>query len=144
MDRRGVVVDTVREYLTNKNNECDRDLERLRERAAERIQRTQKYTKKYFDKKRKPARTYDVGDFVMIRNIDTKKGASHKITPKFKGPYEIAQILRNNRHVVKGVSGHQAIQKPYEGTWEAANMRLWMDVNSSEGEAGSELAECNA
>lgn len=141
VDQRGKVVDAIREYLVSKSDECDRDLERLRVRAAERIRRNQKYTKEYFDKKRKQACTYKIGDMVMIKNIDTTKGASHKIIPKFKGPYEVMRILRNDRYVIKDVSGHQATQKPYEGTWEAANMRPWMDVNSSEGGAGSELAE---
>jgi len=79
----------------------------------------------------------------MIRNIDTTKDASHKILPQFKGPYEISRVLRNNRYVVKDVTGHQKTQRPYEGTWEATNMRPWLGASDSEGGVMSGKAECN-
>lgn len=123
VDQRGVLVNTITEYLAIKRMWSK--LECLRERAAERIQRNQKYSKEYFDKKRNTARTYNVDNFVMINNIDTLNKVFHKIIPKFKGPYEVMRALRNDRYVIKNVSDFQANQKFYEGTWEAANMRPW-------------------
>lgn len=42
----------------------------------------------------------------MIKNIETAKGVSHKIIPKFKGLYEVMRVLRNDRYVIKDVSDH--------------------------------------
>lgn len=125
VEQRGKVVDVIREYLNTKVADQNRDLVRLRERAAEKIKQSQRYNKEYFDRKRKPAHIYKVGDFVMIRNIETTRGTSYKIIPKFKGPYEVMRVLRNDRYVIRDISNHQMTQKPYEGTWETANMRPW-------------------
>lgn len=78
----------------------------------------------------------------MIKNIETAKGASHKIIPKFKGPYEVVRVLRNDRYVIKDMSNHQMKHKPYEGTWEAVNMKPWVKGNDFEGEVESGKAEC--
>lgn len=53
--QRGKVIDAIREYLEIGVTESDRDLKRLRARAADRIVQSQKYNKEYFDKRRKPA-----------------------------------------------------------------------------------------
>jgi len=107
VDQRGKIVDAIREYLETNVTNNDRDLKALRARAAERIERSQKYNKEYFDRKRKSAHVYKIGDYVMIRNVDTSKGISHKIIPKFKGPYEVVRVLRNDRYVIRDVSDHQ-------------------------------------
>ncbi|XP_076301534.1 uncharacterized protein LOC143219409 [Lasioglossum baleicum] len=66
-----------------------------------------------------------VGDKVFIKNYDCTPGVSTKMIPRFKGPYEIDRVLRNDRYVIKDVEGFQLSQIPYRGTWEAANMRPW-------------------
>lgn len=126
VEQRGKVVDEISEHLKVNVNQVDRDLTRLRTRAADRIEKNQKYNKEYFDKRRKPAHVYMEGSYVMIRNIDTSKGASKKIIPEFKGPYKVSKILRNNRYVITDVDNHQVSNRPYEGTWEALNMRHWL------------------
>jgi len=123
--QRGKIVDAIQEYVETHVNTNDRDLIRLRERAAEKITKSQKYTKEYFDKRRKRARVYKIGDYVMIKNIETGKGVSQKIIPEFKGPYEVVRTLRNDRYVIKDISDYQTMRRPYVGTWEAANMKPW-------------------
>lgn len=142
VEQRGKIVDAIREHLETSISESDRDLERLRARAANRIEQSQKYNKEYFDRRRKPAHSYKIGDYVMIKNIETAKGASHKIIPKFKGPYEVMRVLRNDRYVIKDVNNHQLTQKPYAGTWAAANMKPWVKGSVFEGEEESGMAEC--
>lgn len=125
--QRGTVVDKIKEYLEDNvgsNNDCD--LNQLRIRAADKIKKSQKYSKEYFDNKRKPTHVYKVDDYVMIKNIETTAGVSHKIIPKFKGPYKVMKILRNDRYVIKSIDDYQKTGKLYEGTCEAANMRPWI------------------
>lgn len=123
VDQKGKVVDEIQEYLEANVTNNNRNLNSLRARAAEKILKGQKCTKEYFDKKRKPSHVYKEGDYVMIRNIETGKGVSNKIIPEFKGPYQVARVLRNDRYVIRDLDDHQVMRKPYKGTWETANLR---------------------
>ncbi|XP_076659907.1 uncharacterized protein LOC143363195 [Halictus rubicundus] len=64
-------------------------------------------------------------DKVMIRNFDNSSGVSPKLIPRFKGPYKVDRVLKNDRYVIKDVEGFQLTQIPYFGTWEESNMRAW-------------------
>ncbi|XP_036148576.1 uncharacterized protein LOC114254896 [Monomorium pharaonis] len=124
--QRGKVTDYIKEYVENDVNDKDLDLGKVRDTAAKEIETSQKYAKDHFDRKRKKPHQYEVGDRVMVRNFDSKVGVSRKLIPNFKGPYEISKKLRNDRYVVKDIEGHQITQKPYMGTWEAANLRPYV------------------
>lgn len=75
--------------------------------------------------KYKEAKKYKVGDKVMIRNFSSTPGASQKLIPRYKGTYQVNRVLRNDRYVVTDVEGHHLTLTPYQGTWEASNMRSW-------------------
>lgn len=51
------------------------------------------------DSKRCAAKTYVVGHYVMIRNVDVTPGVNKKHIPKYKGPYKIEATLSNDRYV---------------------------------------------
>lgn len=124
--QRGKVTDYVREYIENEVNDRKLDFSKIRDTAAKEMETVQKYAKDYFDRKRKVPQQYEVGDRVMVRNFESKAGVSKKLIPIFKGPYEISKKLRNDRYVVKDIEGYQITQKPYMGTWEAANLRPYV------------------
>lgn len=126
IDQRGKINDNVKDFVNNN----DRNLESIRHKAKEQIERTQQYNKSYTDKKRKRAHEYQVGDYIMIRNFDPTPGISPKLTPSFKGPYEVKKILRNDRYVIADIDGFQKTQRKYQGVWEPANMRPWRRTNS--------------
>lgn len=123
--QRGKIHDPVAEYVDKEINYDIRNLTELRMKANENTNKRQMQSKAQGDKKRKEATTYNIGDYVMLKNFDTTKGISPKLKPRFKGPYQIAKILRNNRYVIVDIPGCQVTQKKYEGVWEPANMRLW-------------------
>lgn len=66
----------------------------------------------------------------MLKNFDNTVGISPKLVPKFKGPYQVTKILRNNRYVIADIPGCQVTQRKYKGVWEPANMRLWRKKNN--------------
>ncbi|KAK2574825.1 hypothetical protein KPH14_013017, partial [Odynerus spinipes] len=68
----------------------------MRERASDRILRSQTYNKEYADKKRKGATEYSIGDLVSIKNFDNTRGVSQKLIPVFKGPYKVAEKFDND------------------------------------------------
>lgn len=125
VNQRGPSVDGIKEYLEETTVPSQRDLIAIRAKAETKIGKSQEYNQRYFNKSRKESRKYKEGDYIGIKNFDSTPGAPKKLIPEVKGPYEIARILRNDRYVVKDVENSQASRRPYEGTWEAANIRPW-------------------
>lgn len=105
--QRGKSIDDLKEYLEiNKPEEHD-SLDKIRERASLKIERTQKYNKEYHDKKSKSAREYHEGDLIMLKNFENTPSVCKKLVPSFKGPYTIVKRLRNDRYIVADVEGFQ-------------------------------------
>lgn len=129
VQQRGKVHDPLAEYVVEEINKNERCLNELREKASENIIKQQVKTKNQSDKKRKIALTYDVGDYIMLKNFDSTTGISPKLKPCFKGPYQVTKVSPNNRYIIANIPGCQVTQKRYEGVWEPANMRLWRKNN---------------
>ncbi|CAK9816459.1 Pro-Pol polyprotein [Anthophora plagiata] len=124
--QRGKVVDGVKDMLNPSGLASNvRSLETARDKAAKQIKKSFDQNKKNYDKKRKVAKKYEVGDRVMLRNFVNVSDSS-KLLPQFKGPYEVAKVLRNDRYVIKDIDGFQVTQMPYKGTWAVWNMQPWL------------------
>ncbi|CAK9827606.1 Pro-Pol polyprotein [Anthophora retusa] len=124
--QRGKVVDCIRDMLNPSGLAANaRSLETVRDKAAKQIKKSFDQNKQNYDKKRKVAGKYKVGDRVMLRNF-VNVSDSAKLVPQFKGPYEVAKVLRNDRYVIKDIDGFQVTQMPYKGTWAVWNMRPWL------------------
>lgn len=121
VNQRGEFNDKIREELENLN-EINRDLKPIREKATENIIKSQDYNKNKYDSKRKPAKTYKIDDYVMIKNYVSTPGVSKKLLPKRKGPYKILKVLPNNRYVIGDIGEYQVTQIPYQGVLEACNI----------------------
>lgn len=125
------MIDFLKEKLEENiltNNE--RNLTEIREKAAENVSKSQNYNKLSKDKNR-TQRTYKEGDYVMVKNYISTPGVCKKIAPKFKGPYRVDKVLPNDRYLIRDVEGFQLSQIPYEGIWEVANMKPWLNHNLS-------------
>lgn len=80
-----------------------RDIETPNDLRSEEFTKTQKsqdYYKAYYDNKYKDPLKYQAGDYVMVNNFDTTVGAPRKLIPRFKGPYVVIKVLRNDRYMV--------------------------------------------
>lgn len=108
VDQLGSAVDRIKEHLDEDASSDDCDLEEIRQKAEKNILKSQEYSKHQFDKSRKKSRKYKEDDFVGIRNFDNTSGAPKKLIPEYKGPYEIAKVLRNDRYIVRDVEDSQA------------------------------------
>lgn len=70
VNQRGTVVDAIAKYLERNginNQSCD--LEQLRTKAKENIEKSQERYKAYFDKKRKEPYKYKVGNYVKSETM---------------------------------------------------------------------------
>lgn len=104
MEQRGETVDSLTEDLDEKmNSDEKRDLTAKRAESAKAIEKSPKYNEARHRAKCKPAKTYNVGEYVVIRNVDTVVGTNKKLIPRYRGLYVVHRILGNDRYVVRDV-----------------------------------------
>lgn len=72
-------------------------------------------TKNLNNRVRKKATTYNVGDYVMITNVDTTAGVNKKFIPKYRKPYVVKKVLDFDRYIVADIPDFQITQMPWRG-----------------------------
>lgn len=128
--QKGPEVDYLTEYLEDQSvNDTERNLQQIRNLASAKIEKSQKYSQQWFEEHCKPAKSYSVGDFVVMHYVDTSIG-NKKLVAKFRGPYIIHKVLSNDRYVLRDIENCQITQIPYNGIIEAKHLRLWKNVTS--------------
>jgi transposase InsO family protein len=88
------------------------DLKELREGIKEHIADDQRKQKERYDKTRREAERYQVGDLVLILiTSEPCTGSSKKLHPKFKGPFRVTRVLFNDRYEVEDLREGQHNRK---------------------------------
>ncbi|KZC10814.1 hypothetical protein WN55_01826 [Dufourea novaeangliae] len=78
----------------------------IRRQAKENILKIQSANRRNFNKKRKEAIKYRVGDLVAIKRMQP---ITHgKFSAKFLGPYVVQNVLRNDRYLVENDAAHRS------------------------------------
>lgn len=131
IEQRGAVVDELTEHLEVTYSDEDVDLVKMRGQASEAIRKSQTYNQQYFDQHHKPAKSFEVGDFVVIKNVDTTAGTNKKFIPKYRGPYVVQKQLGHDRYLVTDVDGCQITQVPYRGVIDSSRLRKWLEPGVS-------------
>lgn len=126
VSQHGPEIDTLTEYLdVLPSSATDRDVDALRKEASTHIKQSQIRNEKLYLKRSVKPGQYKEGDFVVIRNVDTTVGTNKKLIPKYRGPYKIHRVLRNDRYVIRDIETCQMSQIPYHGVLEAARLKPW-------------------
>lgn len=123
--------DNVRNYIqdNNSSDEPNEHIETIRVQAEEANTKLQDYNKNLYDKKHKQPTEYEVGDYVVLTNIDNTPGVNKKLMPRYKGPYEVERKLGNDRYLIRDVEGFQFSQKPFHAVYSSDRMRKWLEVS---------------
>ena len=95
--------------MENQNEKTECDIEGGRAVDARNGEKAQNYNRKYFDKSRKEAYKYKEDYYVMVKNFESTPGVSKKLIPKYKGPYRVIKVLRNDRYVLGDVENFQKV-----------------------------------
>ncbi|KYM98118.1 hypothetical protein ALC62_11184 [Cyphomyrmex costatus] len=93
----------------------------LREKAKEAIAKIQLENRKTYNRKRKQASKYRIGELVAIKKTQITPG--RKFCSKFLGPYEIIKILRGDRYVVAKIGEHEG---PRTTSTSADHLKRWL------------------
>lgn len=116
------------------------DRRELRENAREQIQKIQEENCKSYNKRRKEATKYRVGDLVAIRR--SQMGPGLKLAIKFFGPYRVVKVKQNDRYSVE--KADDAVEGPQKTSCAADGMKPWtgfaddLDDSDDDGLEGNE------
>ena len=58
---------------------------------------------------------------------------ARKLIPKFKGPYRISTVLKNDRFMLEDVEGFQQSRTPYIAVWAVGNIKPWINRDRMSG-----------
>lgn len=119
-----------------------KDMEALRVDVSRKIKENQRKQKKVFDKKRKAARIYKVGDQVLILMNRNAEGQSRKLNTKYAGPMVVAEVLPNDRYRVKDLpSSIRSSTRKFDNVISADRMKPWMSKGHISDETASDSGE---
>ena len=77
----------------------------------------------YHNQHHKPARSVQVGDLVVLRNVDTTAGVNKKFIPKYRGPYVVRKQLSNDRYEMIDVENCQITQIRYKNIVDSTHLK---------------------
>lgn len=106
----------------------------MRNAAKINIAKLQDENRKSFNRNRKPAMKYKVGDLVAIQR--TQFGGGLKLKGKFLGPYEVTRVNRHDRYGVTKIGQHTG---PNVTSTAADLMKPW--ANNDEDSSSSSEAD---
>lgn len=87
--------------LTVDDHEVEIDVEEIREQANRLMENSACLEKARFDKSKAKVTSFSVGDCVLLEN---HKRNQTKLDPKYKGPYEVIEILDGDRYHLKSLN----------------------------------------
>lgn len=131
VNQRGQIVDELTEYLDDKF-QSERDLASIRSEASKSIENSQRYAADRALARNRPAKEYNVGDYVVVRHIDITAGTNKKFIPKYRGPYVVHKKLGHDRYVIRDVESCQLTQLPYDGIVEANRIKSWLSPSEAQ------------
>lgn len=102
-------------------NIFDEDRTKMRLEAKENIAKIQEENKRTYNKRRKTATKYKIGDLVAIKR--TQFGTGTKLLPKFLGPYKATSLKGKDRYEVIKVGEREGPQKTSSA---ADHMKPWV------------------
>lgn len=114
-----------------------RSMSEIKDQAFRNVEDTQKRQKVAFDKKRKEATRYNKRDLALVLRSKVG-GGSRKLLPNYRGPFEVAATLPNDRYVLSELKGSHRVQKaPFKSVEAVDRMKPWVPIgglSSSEDE----------
>jgi len=83
----------------------DVDLSNVRAQVEKNVIATEVYDKERFDKNKAKVLRHKVGDFVLFKREER---------PKFKGPFELIQVLEGDRYTLKSLTNKRNYKNAHE------------------------------
>lgn len=105
------------------------DLPSIRDGVKTNIDAEQAKQKAYYDKNKRPARLYNVGDLVKVKISSFKNnGKSKKLLPSYQGPFRVVESLGNDRYRIAAIPGFSSRKHKHKTTVAADRILPWVHV----------------
>lgn len=108
----------------------DVDIEKARNAsrdiAAETTEQLKAYNKWKYDARYSKPNKYKAGNFVIIRDFQSKPGVSSKFKSPYKGPFVVTRVLNNNHYVVQDIPDLNKNLKPYNSILSSDKIKPWI------------------
>lgn len=79
--------------------------------SARNIERSSKYEKSRFDRNKAKLVKFNVGDMVLIQNEERNQT---KLDPKYKGPFQITDVLEGDRYALKSLTSKRTYKYAHD------------------------------
>lgn len=112
--------------LAGIDDELETERQTKRESAQLTNTKLKLYNQKYYNSKHKSPTLYQVGQYVLIKELQAKPGESRKLKPNYKGPYVITKVLKNKRYVVQDIPGFNVTARAYNSILSADKLKPWV------------------
>lgn len=125
--------------------ELDREKQKsiIRELANKNIEDSQKQMKLRYDSNKAPTKMFNLGDLVMIPNHHLPAtGKSKKLLPKFRGPYKISAVLKNDRYEISSIDGLS--KRKYKSIYPADQLKKWITFNTDNNSDAHDLTDSDS
>lgn len=126
----GHLYDISEQVNANGNN-----IDNIRDKASQSIEKQQKDMKERFDRHRRAARKYNIGDLVMVLKQTRLVGDSNKLVPPYSGPYKITAILDKDRYEVSSIDG--VTKRKYKNIYAVDKIKPWIRFSNEDASSGS-------
>lgn len=83
----------------------------IREKALERINKASSYDKARFDSTKAKVAKLSVGDLALIQNEERNQT---KLAPKYKGPFQVIEVLDGDRYVLKSFTSNRTYKYAHD------------------------------
>lgn len=95
------------------------DLEKQRKLASTNMIASAIYDKKRFNKGKAKIKPFSVGDLVFIQNEARNQ---EKLSPKFRGPLKVVEVLENDRYILKSLTSNRTFKYPHDRIRSSPNL----------------------
>lgn len=113
----------------------------IRSEVDQFINKSQEQQKHRFDRKRKEAKKYDIGDLVRVERTSHTVGKSRKLLPKLLGPYKVTKVLGNDRYEVIDTPITKKGRSNYTGVFAVDKIFPWTCFNAKENDITTDSSD---
>lgn len=103
----------------------DTDNQEKQQKAIENIDTERQKWKQRYDRAHQRPTVYNEGQLVVIDYIPSATGDTHKLDPKFRGPYLVTKQLAHDRYVVEDLPDAPRTQRHYCNIVSSDHMKPW-------------------
>lgn len=130
------------DIITNTSDENELSncykLRDIRDEVDDHTKKSQEKQKNRYDKKRKQALKFKIGDLVRVERAAHTVGKSRKLLAKCSGPYRVTKVLDHDRYEIEDtpITKKRGASK-YKGIFSVDKIHPWLCFNNEGSESSS-------